>query len=318
MQARADKILFVDDDTGMIQALSRILSEYPNRRFARSGHDALRRAAEEPPDLILLDAEMPDMSGFEVCKALKNDARFAATPIIFITSHDDPQVEASVFDLGAADFIAKPVNPAVVRARVDMQLRLRRMTAELEALARSDALTGLANRRVFDERLERECARTLRRGGPLSLLLVDVDHFKAYNDHYGHAAGDACLREVAAALRASVHRPDDLAARYGGEEFALLLPETDATGADTVAARVLDALAVRGLPHAASRSAAHVSASIGVACLRPEDEVLDRAAAAAALLEQADQALYAAKAAGRARAWHFNPALARAGLAQTA
>ncbi|MDZ5457384.1 diguanylate cyclase [Azohydromonas lata] len=313
MSSPPEKILIVDDDPVMLRALGRILADHAGRCFATSGADALQRALAEPPDLLLLDAELPGLSGFEVCRTLKRDARFAQVPVIFITSHGDERTEARVFELGAADFIAKPVSPLVLRARVATQLRLRRMTLELERLARTDALTGLANRRVFDERLSAECQRALRGGRPLALLLLDVDHFKAYNDCHGHPAGDACLREVASALRLGGLRPDDVVARYGGEEFALLLPETDAAGAAAVAARVMQVLRHRALPHAGSAVAPHVTASVGVAVVPARAAGLVLPQVDQALLSQADQALYAAKAAGRDQAWCFDAAL---GLAQ--
>jgi diguanylate cyclase (GGDEF)-like protein len=298
-----DKILIVDDDPGMIRSLGHILADYPGRSFATSGADALQQALADPPDLILLDAQMPGMDGFELCRVLKRDPRFEQVPLIFITKDDGEQTEARVFDLGAVDFIAKPVSATVLRARVATQLRLRRMTAELQRLACTDTLTGLANRRVFDERLAGECRRARRSDLPLVLAMVDVDHFKAYNDCYGHPAGDACLREVAAALRECTQRPDDLAARYGGEEFALLLPDTDAQGAAAVAAKLQRGLVQRALPHAGSAVAAHVTVSIGVATLAPGPAGRSEPDDATLLLAHADRALYAAKAAGRARVW---------------
>lgn len=303
-----DKILIVDDDPGMIRSLGHILADYPQRRFATSGADALQQALADPPDLVLLDAQMPGMDGFELCRALKRDPRFEQVPVIFITKDSGEQTEARVFDLGAVDFIAKPVSATVLRARVATQLRLRRMTAELQRLACTDMLTGLANRRVFDGRLTSECRRALRSGLPLILAMVDVDHFKAYNDCYGHPAGDACLREVAAALRECAQRPDDLAARYGGEEFALLLPDTDVQGAAAVATKLQRSLAQRALPHAGSAVAACVTVSMGVAMLASGPAQRPDPDDAVSLLAQADRALYAAKAAGRARAWLAMPA----------
>ena len=177
-----------------IQLLGRILSELGNLRFATSGEDALRLARESAPDLILLDAEMPGMSGFEVCEALKADPALADVPVIFVTSHSEPAFEVSGFELGAADFIAKPVSAPLVLARVKTQLRVKRMADELRRIATIDVLTGVANRRRFDESLEREWRRARRSGDPLALLMIDVDHFKLFNDRYGHPAGDACLR----------------------------------------------------------------------------------------------------------------------------
>ncbi|WP_232540170.1 diguanylate cyclase domain-containing protein [Azohydromonas aeria] len=307
-----DKILIVDDDPVMIRALGRILGDYPGRQFAMSGSSAIEQALADPPDLMLLDAQLPDLSGFAVCKRLKADARFSRMPVIFITGQGDRDTEAMVFELGACDFIAKPVNPLVLQARVATQLRMRRMTAELERLAHTDELTGLANRHVFDDRLSLECRRAAHGGQPLALVMVDVDHFKAYNDHYGHPAGDACLREIAAVLRGCMQRPGGLVARWGGEEFALLLPATDAAGCAAVVQRLLQALALRALPHARSACGPHVTASVGVACLAPG--VHAPPDMAGQLLARADGALYAAKAQGRAQCWLVPPGQDRAEL----
>lgn len=173
--------------------------------------------------------------------------------------------------------------------------RLLQTTNELQRLMCADALTGIANRRAFDEALEREWRRAQRRGVALSLLMLDVDHFKLYNDHYGHVAGDACLREVAAVLAGSAQRAGEIAARYGGEEFAILLPELEAEAALQLGQRICQAVAALGIAHAASPTAGHVTVSLGVACLQPGMN-------ADTLLQRADAALYAAKLAGRNQA----------------
>ncbi|MCX7279342.1 MAG: diguanylate cyclase [Burkholderiales bacterium] len=294
----------VDDDPVIIHRISRILSEVATLRFATNGEAALRLARVAVPDLILLDSEMPGMSGFEICEILKADPEFADVPVIFVTSHSDTALHVAGLELGAVDFIAKPISEPLLLVRVKTQLRIKHLTDELRRTSTVDALTGLANRRRLDERLEREWLRSLRDKDPIALLLVDVDFFKLYNDHYGHPEGDACLQAVARVLMESCQRPADLAARYGGEEFALLLPQTTLAGAQLVAQRVLDAMARQALPHAASSIANHVTVSVGIGYVDvpgSESQVRD-------LVAVADQALYAAKSAGRAQAWHMGTA----------
>lgn len=312
-------ILLVDDDPGTIHMVARILSGVGHVRFATSGEAALRLARECTPDLVLLDAEMPGMSGYQVCETMKTDPSLCDVPIIFITGHAGTEREVAGLNLGASDFIAKPISDPLLTARVRTQLRVKHLTDELRRIATTDALTELATRRAFDDVLDREWRRGHRAGAPMSLLMVDVDHFKRFNDHYGHPAGDACLRMVAHALRGSVLRPADVVARYGGEEFVVLLPQTPREGAEHVARRVLDAVMALGMPHEASATAPIVTVSVG---LSYHDETsagwvqgahLGRssvsppgAAQPADLVEAADRALYAAKHAGRARAWRLD------------
>jgi diguanylate cyclase (GGDEF)-like protein len=310
-----DNILLVDDDPATIQLLGRILSELGDLRFATNGEDALRLARESAPDLILLDAEMPGMSGFQVCEALKAEPALADVPVIFVTSHSKPAFEVAGFESGAADFIAKPVSAPLVRARVKTQLRIKRMADELRWIATIDVLTGVANRRSFDESLEREWYRGRRSGDPLALLMIDVDHFKSFNDRYGRLAGDACLRSVAQALVGASLRTADLVARYGGEEFVVLLPQTPRGGAEHVARNVLAAVEALGIVHEASLTARHVTVSVGVACydddsecwvppsaaLRFVDDLRERSSPID-LVRAADKALHCAKHSGRAQA----------------
>jgi diguanylate cyclase (GGDEF)-like protein len=308
-------ILLVDDDPGTIELLGRILAGVSQLRFATNGADALRLAKARAPDVVLLDAEMPGLSGFEVCAALKADADLAGVPVIFVTSHRDEAFEIRGFAAGGADFIAKPVSPPLVLARVQAQLRFKRMADELRESALIDALTGVANRRRFDQVLATEWLRARRNRQPISLVVVDVDHFKLYNDRYGHPAGDACLRLVAQALVAACLRPGDLVARYGGEEFALLLPQTHALGAQHVAQRILDTVQAVAIPHDKSPVSPWVTLSAGVTYygdLQNDWRTLSASAALSegkskrpspqALLDVADQALYEAKRAGRAQA----------------
>lgn len=297
---RAANILLVDDDTAAIGALGKILADFGQLRFATSGADALRLARESTPDLVLLDIEMPGMNGLEVCAAMKQDARLRDVPVIFVTSHTAVEQEVAGLTLGAVDFISKPPSAPVVAARVRTHLRLKEMSDALRHAATTDALTGIANRRYFDETLAREWARAHRTHKPLSLLLIDIDCFKAYNDRYGHQGGDTCLALVASAIRACAFRPGDLAARYGGEEFTLLLPDSAETDARQVAMRLLAAVGALALPHATSPVADHVTLSVGMSVYDPNRHRAE--ASPVTLISAADQALYAAKRAGRNRA----------------
>ncbi len=283
-----------------MQVLGRMLAGLGELRFALSGAEALRLAQAAPPDLVLIDAEMPGMTGFEFCALAKADPLLADVPVIIVTNHGEVSVEVQGFAAGAADFIRKPPVAEVVQARASTQLRLKRLSDELRRSALSDGLTGLANRRCFDAALGTECERALRSGTTLSLLLLDIDHFKRFNDRYGHPAGDACLQQVALAIRSVLHRPADLAARWGGEEFAVLLPQTELPGAARVAQYILSAVTGLQLVHADSPRGGIVTVSAGVAAGRRTADGVHEALSAMGLVAAADQLLYAAKAAGRA------------------
>lgn len=292
-------ILIVDDNVSLIQVLAPMLSGLGQVKFATSGVAAMKQLRQAPPDLVLLDAEMPGMDGFEVCAAMRSDPALAAVPVIFVTSHDDLDAEVRGLKAGAEDFISKPVSEPLLLARVSTQLRIKRLTDELRRTATQDALTQLHNRGSFDQQLQREWQRSTRTGEPLALVLLDVDHFKRFNDRYGHPAGDACLRAVAGVLANMGRRAGDMAARIGGEEFALLLANTTAAGAEKIAADIRQAICDLAIPHADSLTAAHVTASLGVAVCQPPHppEGMNQDS----LLRLADAALYQAKAAGRDR-----------------
>jgi diguanylate cyclase (GGDEF)-like protein len=303
--ANPSSILLVDDDLTSIAMLRQILTEVGQLRFATSGIDALRLARQRVPDLVLLDVEMPGMTGFEVCTAMKQDPLLKDVPIIFITSHDALEQEVTGLSLGAADFIAKPLRAPLVIARVRTQLAMKAMADALRRAATTDGLTGLANRRLFDDRIDGEWARCHRSLAPLSLLMIDVDCFKAFNDRYGHPAGDQCLAAVAGAIASTARRPGDLCARYGGEEFGVLLPDTHPHGAWQIAQRLLAHIDAQLLPHSASTVTDHVTVSIGTATYQAVPETSEQPAwhppsrDARTLIAAADQALYAAKHAGR-------------------
>ncbi|UGQ48355.1 diguanylate cyclase domain-containing protein [Massilia endophytica] len=290
------RILIVDDAMENIQILHHVLGDEHDVLFALDGVKALELARNQRPDLILLDAVMPGMDGFEVCAALRASAELSSIPVIFVTALSNPEDETRALEAGAMDFISKPFNVAVVKARVRTQLTLKRQADAMRELSLTDSLTGVSNRRSFSDTLDSEWRSCMRAGTPLSLVLIDIDHFKLYNDSYGHQAGDSCLQQVAAAMQRCAQRPHDMLARYGGEEFALLLPQVDASGAETVARRLLEEVATLALPHRNSPTSDHVTISMGVVCMQPGADNTS-----AQLVRAADTLLYEAKESGRNR-----------------
>ncbi|HYQ93059.1 MAG TPA: diguanylate cyclase [Candidatus Competibacteraceae bacterium] len=290
------KILIIDDSPADIHILGSILGKDYQLFFATNGADGIDIVMRERLDLILLDVLMPDMDGYAICDRLKGDQLLRNIPVIFVTGLNEVNEEARGLEAGAVDYLTKPISAPIVKARVRTHLELKRHQDLLHQLACLDGLTCIANRRRFDELLEQEWRRSLRIGQPLSLIMIDVDDFKAYNDHYGHLAGDECLRLVASTLAAAIKRPMDLLARYGGEEFACLLPETNLAGAIVVAQRLVAVVAERQIPHADSGVAAWVTISAGVASLVPSQEQ-----SAIELVGMADTCLYRAKKEGRNR-----------------
>jgi diguanylate cyclase (GGDEF)-like protein len=267
MQARENfSILLVDDDLMVVRVLNRILIDFSPLRFASSGSAALKLAHESTPDLVLLDVDMPEFSGFEVCKAFKSDPSLAEVPIIFITSHESAQLEAKGLELGAVDFISKPPHAPLVLARVRTYQRLKALSETVRSAVKMDFLTGATTRRQLEKALTQEWLRAQRSGAPLAFLIVDIEGFTAYNAEFGEEKGDTCLKSVADVLRLAASRPTDLLGRYAGGKFAVLLPSTDARGARTVAQRAINA--VDGLQILQSASGGHtrVKLSIGGGC----------------------------------------------------
>ena len=294
---RKARLLVVDDQPIHLQVLYRALAGECQMFMANSGEQALRVCREQLPDLVLLDVVMPDMDGFEVLQQLKAQPETADIPVIFVTAHGGDEIETQCLQAGAVDFIPKPVNPSVVKARVRTHLTLKFQSDFLRDMAFMDGLTAVSNRRHFDERLALEWGRAQRTGSALSLVLLDVDFFKAYNDHYGHQAGDDCLRQIASLLKAELRRPTDLVARYGGEEFVCLLPDTAHDDALVLAERMLRAVRGAQMAHLFSDVAPVVTVSLGVATREGQDT----SGRAAYLLALADAQLYLAKRTGRAK-----------------
>jgi diguanylate cyclase (GGDEF)-like protein len=259
-------ILLVDDDSVVIRVLSHILSGFEPLRFATSGRMALKLARESVPDLVLLDVDMPELSGFEVCKAFKSDPALTQVPIIFITSHESAQLETAGLQLGAVDFISKPPHAPLVLARVRAYQRLKMLSDTLRGAVSMDFLTGAVTRRQLEKVLTQEWLRSQRSAAPLAVLLADIDGFTAYNAEFGEEKGDACLHSIADALRAAAHRPTDVLGRFAGGKFALLLPETDSRGASIVAQRAIDAVDASQILHAPSTGKGHITLSVGGGC----------------------------------------------------
>ena len=290
------RVLIVDDNPANVKVLASLLKQDYLLQVANRGDKALQLACEMPqPDLILLDIMMPDMDGYDVCRHLKNNAATKGIPVIFVSALSEVDDEARGLKLGAADYIVKPYHPDIIRARVRSQVSLKMKTDLLEKMSHLDGLTHIANRRCFDERLQSEIQRLQRYGQPLGLIMLDIDHFKGFNDHYGHGQGDECLTQVAEILQGCLHRSGDLLARYGGEEFIALVPETDAEGVRQLAETMRSAVEHSGIRHEHSEVADCVTVSVGYLSQPLGGE------SAAQLLKAVDQALYQAKAAGRNR-----------------
>ena len=236
-------ILVVDDTPANLKLLNTLLKEngynvrpVPNGRLALSGAKAI------PPDLILLDVAMPDMDGYQVCKKLKETTETENIPVIFLTARTGEEDIIKGFELGAADYVTKPFTQAILLARVKTHVNLRQKTRQLKELSMKDGLTQIANRRHFDEFLELELRRCTRNQKSISLIMMDIDHFKLFNDTYGHQKGDDVLKEVAKVLQSCGRRPGDLAVRYGGEEFIMLLGDTDSEDAEKIAVSICSAI----------------------------------------------------------------------------
>lgn len=293
-------VLIVDDQPENIHALRTILEPDYQVQFAVGGQQALQVARNHRIDLILLDVAMPDMDGYEVCLRLKSLPERAAIPIIFVAARSGDHEEEHGFEVGAVDYIHKPLIPAVVRTRVRTHLRLHQALREMETLASTDRLTGAWNRRHFEQIVVGEIARSHRYRKPLSLIFLDIDHFKQVNDHHGHQAGDAILRELTRLIRENIRNSDTLT-RWGGEEFTVLAPVTCLGEALALAEKLRARIAAHEFP-----SARRITISLGVAEYQVE-EALD------SWLRRADEALYAAKKNGRNQV-KFDPGTAKRDL----
>ncbi len=288
-------ILIIDDDRLNRAVLAELLHDEGRLLMAKDGPSGLQiLEREEDVALVLLDVSMPMMDGYEVLKRIRNNPVLADTAVIFITGMSDEADEERGLLMGAADYVQKPIRPAIVRARVKTHLKLVLQRRSLEQQALQDGLTGIANRRYFDEILERSVRHSMRSHDPLSLAILDVDHFKQYNDYYGHGAGDEALKAVANTLHHFTRRPGDLVARYGGEEFVLLLSSTSDLAAHLETIR--SAIQQQHIEHAKSTTCEVLTISGGGV-----SAIASHALNGPRLLKLADQLLYAAKQQGRNR-----------------
>ena len=295
MDEQGNSVLIVDDEAINIAALAHILNPFYTVFVSKDGHSAVNTALQLKPDVILLDVLMPGISGFDIIVELKNLEETMDIPVIFVTgltNHDD---EERGLNLGAADYIHKPYNPAVVKLRVQNQIQIVNQMKMIQHLSMTDPLTGTANRRHFNDRLDQEWYRAVREGNNIGLMLLDVDDFKCINDTYGHLFGDAVLQNIAHNIQLCLKRPMDLASRWGGEEFAVLLPNTSLEGAAVVAEQIRAAVALREYP-AKELKGVPVTVSIGINSNFPDSN-----ASLYDFINSVDKALYLAKQLGKNR-----------------
>ncbi|MEW6281252.1 MAG: diguanylate cyclase [Candidatus Eremiobacterota bacterium] len=298
----------MDDTTLSLKVAARVVEAAGHEVvLAMDGRSALEKFHVATPDLILLDVVLPDLDGYEVARRIRGlcEQGEGWLPIIFLSGLVEEDDVVRGIEAGGDDYLLKPVRPKILRAKLQAMERIARMrhdlcqaNRKLESLSLSDPLTGIANRRRLDQEFMREWRRAARLRTPVSLILCDVDHFKRYNDHFGHPQGDECLRQVAQALAGAARRPADLAARYGGEEFAVVLADTDLDGAAVVAERIRVLVRSLGLPHPLSSVPDRiVTVSVGVATAWPAPG----GGLPESLVDLADEALYRAKSDGRDR-----------------
>ncbi len=286
------KILVVDDENLIRQLMSALLASYGDVTVVESGAEALEWAEREQPDLIVLDVQMPEMDGYEVCRRLKENEATSSIPVVFLTANSTNEDEERGLEIGATDFIRKPISPQIVRTRASNILKLQAATRQLELLASTDPLTGAFNRRHFMETGNNELLRSNRYNHAFTVLMLDIDHFKAVNDIHGHNIGDAALKETVRVIEETL-RGEDTLGRIGGEEFAVLLPETSVDPATLLAERIR--IAISEIVVETPTGPLTFTMSIGMTEGRKSDENIDL------LLKRADEGLYMAKEQGRNR-----------------
>jgi diguanylate cyclase (GGDEF)-like protein len=293
-------VLIVDDERANIIALTDILETEYEVFAVIDSREALETAEEDMPDVILLDILMPGMDGYQVITELKKQEKTKQIPVIFITGLDSVEAEERGLALGAADYISKPFHSPIVRLRVQNQIKIIEQYRIIERLSLYDQLTGLHNRRSFEKHMAAEWKRAQREQTPISLLMIDVDRFKNYNDTYGHQQGDEALVTVATSIAQTLKRPSDFAARFGGEEFIVILPNTSQHGALDVAEQIRSGAEQSVLLREGVETAG-ITLSIGVAT-----RTHGMAYTIDELIRDSDAALYEAKNKGRNRVCLFN------------
>jgi len=288
-------VLIVDDESSNIIALTKILCPEYEVYAAKNGADALMLAKEHLPDVILLDVHMPAMDGYEIISVFKGAVETRALPVIFITEMGSTDAEEKGMVLGASDYIVKPFHASIVKLRIQNQIQFSSQYNIVKALSLTDELTGLYNRRGFDYRLRMELNRAKRERTPISILMIDIDNFKEYNDAYGHRQGDEALQTITRVIKKTLKRSIDFSARWGGEEFIALLPDTDLPGALGVAERIRESIENTTVLSLGGEDA-NVTVSIGVHVFMPSKDV-----SVQDFISRANNALFAAKESGRNR-----------------
>ncbi|MFC3108485.1 diguanylate cyclase [Undibacterium arcticum] len=312
-------VLLVDDQVMVGEAIRRALADQPNIDFhyCAQADDAIKLAEQTKPTVILQDLVMPGVDGLTLARQYRLNPATRNVPIIVLSTKDDPAIKSAAFAAGVNDYLVKLPDKIELVARIryhsrsyinllqrdaayralrESQQKLQESNLELQRLTNTDGLTGIANRRYFDEYMAAEWRRATREQTELSVLLIDVDNFKLYNDSYGHVAGDEVLRQVATTIDANSRRPADLTARFGGEEFAIILPSTSAGGVRLLGEKVRRAVEELVIRHAQSINRDWVTVSIGGATIVPQEGDL-----ATRLIEAADLSLYSAKRSGKNR-----------------
>ena len=318
-QAGKIVVLLVDDQVMVAEGIHRMLVDEADITFhyCNDPSRAVSTAIELKPTIILQDLIMPEIDGYELVDAYRANKQTRNIPIIVLSTKENPKDKSLAFERGANDYLVKLPDKIELVARIrahsksyltqlqrdeafqalrELQVELEESNLELQKLSSLDGLTGIANRRRFDEFINNECLRSARENSILSLILIDIDFFKPYNDNYGHLAGDGCLRQVASVLNEMVHRPADLVARYGGEEFGVVLPHTDIEGAVKLAEALCQKIRSMKIPHTHSKVADHVTISMGIT-----SRVACEGTSPTDLIALADEALYKAKESGRDR-----------------
>ncbi len=298
------RVMLVEDDRAVMMVTSKYIESFGHEVIpAIDGETALELFDPNHIDLVLMDYILPGIDGFETTRRLRKTYQDEWFPIIFLTSTKGDKHLALGLDAGGDDYLYKPVRSVVLESKIKAMSRIVKMQKDLltankkmEQLSYLDGLTQIYNRRGFDRSISSEWRRMHRDKNTLSFLMMDVDFFKKYNDHYGHQAGDDCLKEIAKGLEEQLYRPADIVSRYGGEEFAVLLPGTDAEGAQQVAERFVKAIESIAIPHVESTASEFVTISVGIACSSKSGNKNIKK-----LIKSADEALYQAKEGGRNR-----------------
>jgi len=297
---RKNSVLIIDGETASHNALTNMLSKDYKVYAVKNRRDAIKIAKEHQPDVVLLGVLMPEKDDYETLSKLKSDEDTQMIPVIIVSGETNVEHEEKGLALGASDYIRKPYAPSIIKLRVQNQINIVNQLYKINQLSTTDQLTGIPNRRSFNAQLNKEWGRNMRDKKPLSLMILDIDWFKVFNDTYGHQQGDEVLRIISAALQKSLRRSSDFAARWGGEEFVILLPNTNINGALVNAERIRENIEQTSITTLNGQSVG-LTVSIGVATIVPTKDLNQ-----SVLISQADRALYAAKENGRNKVCKFD------------